>query len=94
MKVFYPTAFAIILALSNVDANPMMRGLHREGDHGRHGGRPFTQDMLETECDASFCDDIDENTLDCDIEMLECPDFTGMTDEEKQDAWSKMEVST
>eukprot|EP00579_Thalassiosira_antarctica_P010146 CAMPEP_0201919598 /NCGR_PEP_ID=MMETSP0903-20130614/8433_1 /ASSEMBLY_ACC=CAM_ASM_000552 /TAXON_ID=420261 /ORGANISM="Thalassiosira antarctica, Strain CCMP982" /LENGTH=288 /DNA_ID=CAMNT_0048456151 /DNA_START=71 /DNA_END=937 /DNA_ORIENTATION=- len=92
MKVFYPTAFAIILALSNADANPMMHGLHREGDHGRHGGRPFTQDMLETECDASFCDDIDGNTLDCDIESRpEHPDFSGVADEEKQDAWSRME---
>ena len=85
MKVFHTAVFAIILALSNDDVNPIIHGLHREEDHDRHGGQPFTQDMHKMECDVSiFCDDIDEDTLDCDIKSRpEHPDFTGMTDEEK-----------
>mmetsp|Transcript_40964 Transcript_40964/g.86082 ORF Transcript_40964/g.86082 Transcript_40964/m.86082 type:complete len:297 (-) Transcript_40964:200-1090(-) len=101
MKVFYPTAFAIVSSIARAENNHITRGLRRAGGHGGghghgfgnggrggHQGPPFMED-IELECDPSACEGVaDEASLDCEFER---PNFAGMTAEEKQEAWANKE---
>jgi hypothetical protein len=99
MNIYYTLAFTIVSTITNADANGMVRGLHRGGGGqgpfglGKHGGPPPFA-MIEDECGVYNCEAPDVVNLDCNIEAPERPegiDPSTMTDEEKQEARSKME---
>lgn len=100
MKIYYPLAFTIVSTLANVDASGMMRGLHRGGGqgpfgHGKHGGPPPLA-MIKDECQVFNCKDTEAANLDCNIEVPSRPerlDPSTMTEEQKQEARSKMEAA-
>lgn len=65
------------------------------GKHGgMHGkGHGFRQEMLQDTCEVFDCETIDKDTIDCNIARPERPDFSTMTAEEKQEAWTNMKMA-
>ena len=104
MKVFYQTVFTVISALSYADAGGWGHGGGGKrhggggGKHGwKHGGGhdergPLTVEMIENECEAFNCQVIVTENLDCNMEKPERPDYTGMTWEERKEAWHEMKA--
>ena len=86
MKVIFPVTLAIIVAPSYAHWGGGGRGGFFKGQ-GHHGGRSNFIQHIEAECDAFICDDIDTDSLDCNITKPERPslDFANMSEEEKQD---------
>mmetsp|Transcript_27433 Transcript_27433/g.40861 ORF Transcript_27433/g.40861 Transcript_27433/m.40861 type:complete len:196 (-) Transcript_27433:196-783(-) len=83
-KYFISTFISALLALSNAESDTSERILRRGGGGGKLAK---LQNMIDTECTASFsltCPDDDPTDDDCTFEKPERPNFTDLSQDEIQ----------
>jgi len=84
-KYFISTFISALLALSNAESDASERILRRGGGGGNKLAK--LQNMIDTECTASFslsCPDDDPTDDDCTFEKPERPNFTDLSQDEIQ----------